>query len=424
MNEALLHFIWKYKLTGLSVFKGTKNEVIEVVSLGEHNYNSGPDFFNSKVKIDDVLLAGNVELHVKSSDWRKHNHQNDKSYDNLILHVVYEHDQDIIQNINNSVPVLELKPYIKPEIINQYKTITLSKDKIPCGKSISQIDSFVWKAWLDRLLIERLEVKTEYLNQLTVYYKNDYESVLYTVLFRNFGFKINNDPFELLAKNLPYNFIKKYKGNSIQIEALLFGTAGLLDDVFEDSYPKLLQNEFEFLKHKHAVIPVKKELWKFSKTRPANFPTIRLAQLAAILNSKESLFHLIENKATIKELKEFFTVEVNGYWKTHFLFDIESSESEKTIGDDSFYAIVINIIVPFSFFLSKQLAKEDLQEYAFDLLDKIPAEVNGKTKEFLKLGIKNSSAADSQAQIHLLDNFCLNKRCFNCNVAEYLLKNA
>lgn len=422
MNEALLHFIWKYKLTGLSVFKGTKNEYIEVVSLGEHNNDSGPDFFNSKIKIDGVLLAGNVELHVKSSDWLKHRHQYDKSYDNLILHVVFENDEEITQNINNSVTVLELKPYIKPEIINQYTSITLSKDKIPCGKSISQIDDFVWKSWLDRLLIDRLETKTAHLVQLNSYYKSDYESVLYTLLLRNFGFKINNDAFELLAKNLPYNLIKKYKGNSVQIEALLYGTAGLLDGIFDDSYPKLLQNEYEFLKHKHALVWLKQELWKFSKTRPANFPTIRLAQLAAILNTKESLFHLIENKPTLKDLKSFFTVEVSSYWKKHFLFNEESTESEKTIGDDAFNMIIINTIVPFLFFLSKQLAKEELQEYAFDLLDKIPAEENSKTKEFLKLGIKNSTAIDSQAQIQLYDNFCSKKACLNCSVAEYLLK--
>ena len=278
MDEALLHTIWKYKLLGQSQFIGSKQELIEVVSIGEHNQDSGPDFFNSKIKINDVLLAGNVEIHIKTSDWLKHKHQKDKAYDNIVLHVVFEHDKELNQNETFNVSVLELKKYIKPSLLEKYQQLQLSKQSIACGKSIATVPDIIWKSWLDRLAVTRIEQKTEYIEHLFDFSKQNHEDALYMLLCRNFGFKINNDAFELLAKSLPYSVLKKYSDNSLQIEALLFGVGGFLDDMFEDKYPKQLQNEFEFLRHKHQLIALKKENWKFSKTRPVNFQTIRISQ--------------------------------------------------------------------------------------------------------------------------------------------------
>ncbi len=424
MNEALLHTIWKYKLLAQAQFKGSKQENIEVVSIGEHNQDSGPDFFNSKIKINDILLAGNVEIHIKTSDWLKHNHQNDKAYDNLVLHVVFEHDKELPQNEQFNVSVLELKNYIKPSLLEQYNQLQLSKQTIACGKSITKVSDIVWKSWLDRLAVTRIEQKTKYIEHLFEYTNQNHEDALYLLLCRNFGFKINNDAFELLGKSLPYSILKKYADNSIQIEALLFGTAGLLDELFEGKYPKQLQNEFEFLKHKHQLIPIKKEHWKFSKTRPINFPTIRIAQLAIIISKQQSLYHLIERKPDLKTIKAFFESEPNDYWKTHFKFDTESEESSKRLGDTAFHSIVINTIVPYLFFMSTHNLHSDYVEYALDLLSQLPAEVNTKTKEFTKLGVKTDSALESQAQIQLLDAFCTKKLCLKCNVAEFLLKNS
>lgn len=424
MNEALLHTIWKYKLLGQTQFKGSKQEAIEIISIGEHNQDSGPDFFNSKIKVNDIVLVGNVEIHIRTSDWLKHNHQQDKSYDNLVLHVVYEHDMELPQNEKFNVSVIELKNYIKPSLLEQYNQLQLSKQTIPCGKSIATVPDIIWKTWLDRLAVSRIEEKTDYIEHLFEYCNNNYEDALYLLLCRNFGFKINNDTFELLGKSLTYSILKKYADNSIQIEALLFGAAGLLDELFEDKYPKQLQNEFEFLKHKHQLISIKKELWKFSKTRPVNFPTIRIAQLASIVNKQQSLYHLIEQKPDLKTLQSFFEIEPNSYWSTHYKFDVESEESSKQFGDSAFQNIVINTIVPYLFFMSKHNTNTDFVEYALDLLSQIPAEVNTKTKEFIKLGIKNKNALDSQAQIYLLDNLCSKKACLHCNVAEFLLKSS
>lgn len=424
MNEALLHTIWKYKLLGQIKFKGSKEEDIEIISIGEHNQDSGPDFFNSKVKINDIVLAGNVEIHIKTSDWLKHNHQQDKAYDNIVLHVVYEHDKELSQNEKFNVSILELKNYIKPSLLEQYNHLQVSKQIIPCGKSISTVPEIIWKAWLDRLAISRIEEKTSYIEHLFEYCKHNHEDALYLLLCRNFGFKINNDAFELLGKTLPYSILKKYADNSIQIDALLFGTAGFLDELFEDKYPKQIQNEFEFLKHKHQLVPLKKELWKFSKTRPVNFPTIRIAQLSSLVNKQQSLYHLIEQKPDIKTLQSFFELEPNIYWNTHYKFDTESEESSKQFGETALQNIVINTIVPYLFFMSKHNANNDFVEYALDLLSHLPAEINTKTKEFIKLGTKPINALESQAQIYLLDNLCSKKACLRCNVAEFLLKNS
>lgn len=422
MNEALLHTIWKYKLLGQNRFVGTKGETIEIVAIGEHNQDSGPDFFSSKVLINDLLLVGNVEIHIKTSDWLKHKHQLNKAYDNLVLHVVYEHDIELPQNEQFNVSVVELKDIVSPALMAQYSLLELSKQTIPCGKSITTVSDIVWKSWMDRLAISRIEEKTKRIDSLFQLCHQNYEDTLYVLLSRNFGFKINNDAFELLGKSIPYSILKKHADQPIQIEALLFGTAGFLDELFADAYPKLLQNEYEFFKHKYQLVPLKKEQWKFSKTRPVNFPTIRISQLAHLISKKQSLYHVLEKQPTIMELKVFFDIETSNYWKTHFKFDTEVEESSKTMGDLAFQTIVINAIVPFLFFMSERNSNLELKEYAIDLLAQLPAEVNTKTKAYTSLGIKTESSLESQAQIQLYDFFCSTKACLHCHVGQALLK--
>lgn len=425
MNESLLHTIWKYKLTGTVNYIGTKQEVIKIISIGEHNQNSGPDFFNSKVEINNLLLVGNLEIHVKTSDWLKHKHQSDKAYDNLVLHVVYEHDVELPQNLNHNVSVVELKKYIKSELIEKYNSIRHSEQKIACGKSIATVEHFIWKSWLDRLVISRLEEKTNYITTVFNSVNHNFEETLYIILSRNFGFKINNVAFELLAKSTPYNVLKKYADNTIQMEAILFGNAGLLDELFQDKYPKQLQNEYEFLKHKHQFISLKKDIWKFSKTRPANFPTIRISQLVQLIKKQQSLYHFLENKPSLDEIKLFFDIESNDYFQSHFKFDHPSSiRSIKKLGNAGFNVIVINVIVPFLFFISLQQSNEELKEYALDLLAGLNPEINTKTNEYLKLDIHQENALESQALIQLYDSFCSVKKCLDCHVAKFLLKTA
>jgi hypothetical protein len=422
MNEALLHTIWKYRLLAQQEFTGTRGEAIHVVAVGEHNHDSGPDFFNAKISINGILLAGNVEIHIRTSDWLRHDHQHDKAYNNLVLHVVYEHDRELQQNQEFNVSVLELKPLVNGSLIAAYHELEFSSQLIPCGKSIASVPGIRWTSWLDRLAVERLERKASYIAHVFGYSGNDLEETLYILLCRNFGFKINDEAFELLAKSLPYAILKRYADNLLRLEALLFGVAGLLDELFDDKYPKLLQNEFELLRYKHQLIPLSKEIWKFSKTRPANFPTIRLSQLAHLFFKSRSLYHLLEEYPKTKELNSFFQVETDAYWETHFKFDVTSQRAAKPLGKVAFQSIVINTVVPFLFFSFTRSGQQRLKDYAMDLLTELDAEVNKKTNLFTELGRKAGNALESQAQTELYDALCSKKACLRCNVAEFLLK--
>lgn len=422
MNEALLHTIWKYRLLQQDEFTGTRGENIRVLAVGEHNHDSGPDFFNAKISINGIFLAGNVEIHIKTSDWLRHNHQHDKAYNNLVLHVVYEHDTELQQNKEFNVSVLELKSFVGDSLINAYRELERSPQVIPCGKSLASVPAGHWNSWLDKLAVERLERKASYAAHLFEYSGNDLEETLYILLCRNFGFKINHEAFELLAKSLPYNILKRYADNILRLEALLFGVAGLLDEPFEDSYPRLLQNEFELLRHKHGLIPLRKEIWKFSKTRPVNFPTIRLSQLAHLFFKSRSLYHLLEDYPGISTLQDFFQVETHEYWETHFKFDVPSHRAARPLGKTAFQSIVINTVVPFVYFRYTGSGQQALKDYAIELLGGLEAEANKKTNLFTGLGRKAAHALGSQAQTELYDVFCSKKACLHCNVAEFLLK--
>lgn len=422
MNEALLHTIWKYRLLGQQDYTGTRGEAIRVLSVGEHNQDSGPDFFNARVSINNIVLAGNVEIHIRSSDWLRHGHQQDKAYNNLVLHVVYEHDTELQQNNAFNVSVLELKPLIKTSLLDTYRALELSKQAIPCGRSMASMPAVRWASWLGRLATDRLEKKAAYIRHLFDYTGQDLEETLYILLCRNFGFKINHEAFELLAKSLPYRILKKYADDLLRLEALLFGMAGMLDEPLHDAYPRLLQNEFELLKHKHRLVPLRKEIWKFSKTRPVNFPTIRLSQLAHLFNRSQSLYHLLEQYPGKEELHAFFHVGTHTYWETHFKFDVSAHKAMKPLGKVAFHSIVINTIAPFLFFTYSRNGHQPLKDYAVDLLTGLEAEANRKTALFTELGMKAANALESQAQTELYDVFCSEKACLRCNVAEFLLK--
>lgn len=422
MNEAFLHAVWKYRLLARQDFTGTQGEAIRILSAGEHNPDSGPDFFNARVMIDGLLMAGNVEIHVHTSDWLRHRHQHDAAYNNLVLHVVYEHDANLGQNQQFRVPVLELKPLVSGSLIAAYRQLEASKLTIPCGRSMASVPAIHLRAWFDRLGVSRLERKASYIRHLFAYTGNDYAETLHIVLLRNFGFKINHEAFELLAKSLPYTLLRRYSDDPLRLEALLFGAAGLLDEPMQDHYPQLLQNEFEVLRHKHRLIPLAPEIWKFSKTRPVNFPTIRLSQLASLIGRNGSLYHLLEEQPTVERLRRFFSVDTHPYWHSHFKFDVSSTTSPKPFGETAFQSIVINTIVPFLFFRHAGEGNDSGRTYALDLLSALPPEENRKTRLFSALGILAQNALESQAQTELYDGFCSKKACLRCQVAEHLLK--
>lgn len=422
IKEDLLQYVWQHKLTTTNEFISTTNNKIKIIHFGTLNQDSGPDFFNAKIKVNELILAGNIEIHVKTSDWEKHGHQFDESYSNIILHVVYEHDREIAQNTENLVEVIELKKFLSPHLIVKYQKLIESKNKIPCQNSFDKIEDFKFSSWLQRLSIERLEKKTERIEQLFLEFNGDYHQTFYTLLLSAFGFKTNALPFELLAKQLPYNVLIKHSDQLFQLESLLLGTSGFLDEQFEDNYLSRLSNEFIFLQAKYKLIPLDKRLFKFSKMRPANFPTLRLAQFAAFFGHGCQVLSNFNQLSNLNQVMNIFNISVSEYWKTHYSLGGNKVNNTDTLGKDSAEKIIINAIVPFLFFYSRKVNQDLLRENALELLSNCKWEENKKTKLFLKLRKPDYSAADSQAMINLFDNYCSKKRCLNCNVGMDLLK--
>ncbi|HQS50967.1 MAG TPA: DUF2851 family protein, partial [Daejeonella sp.] len=293
LNEDLLHYIWKFRLYHLSDLKSTSGESLDIIRPGHHNQHAGPDFSNAKIRIGDTLWAGNVEIHIRSSDWYRHQHQFDKAYDNVILHVVAYHDQEIFRADGTEIAVLEIGNLIPEEIAQNYEDLMAGLNWIPCERKIKQVDKFFINTCLTRVLIERLEEKSELIDALLIEVKGSWNDAFYISLARNFGFKTNALPFEMLARSLPQSLLARYKDRSFQIEALIFGQAGFLDNKLKDPYPQLLRKEYLFLRKKHGLRPIDKYLWKYMRLRPRNFPSVRLAQFAALIIRSNHLFSKI-----------------------------------------------------------------------------------------------------------------------------------
>ena len=423
IQEELLHFIWKNKLLKPGIlFTHSGNEVL-ILKFGELNVHSGPDFYDACIKINNVELYGNIELHVKSSDWLKHKHEKDKAYDNLILHVVYEHDVELEQNIKNHVEVLELKNYVSNDLLEKYKLLLENANALPCAKQLRFINDIHFVSWIERMSVERLEKKAERVNELYTYFKGDYAQTFYTLLLRNYGFHVNALPFELIAKQLPLTLLLKHSDNLLQLEALLIGISGLLDNQYEDSYILQLQNEFEYLKTKYNLIPLNKELFKFSKLRPANFPNLRLAQFAVLIYKYPTLLQNPHLSVDFKLLKAKLSVTSESYWQHHYTIDGKLHDKELLLGEQSIQNIIVNTFAPFFFFYSTKTEQPYFKDLALVFLESCSFEQNSKTKFFSPKKNLLTNASCSQGLINLYDNYCSYKQCLKCGIALSILKN-
>jgi hypothetical protein len=424
MTEEFLHHIWKFRLFDQLNLQTTTGETIEIVKVGNNNFDAGPDFFNAQLRVGNTLWVGNVEIHINASDWKKHSHQNDKAYDNIILHVVYNADTPIYRSSGEAMPTIELKDRIEKKIYQNYLNFKTSRDWIPCEKQIQSVPQLIINSTLDRLLLERLERKSISISDNLKLNNNNWEETFYQQLARNFGFKTNSEPFELLAKSLPSIFLAKHKNSILQIEALLFGQAGLLDDHLEDKYLQALQNEYVFLKQKFKLQSIDAHLWKFLRLRPVNFPTIRIVQFSNLIFNSSHLFSRIIEIEKYQDFKKLMNVDVSEYWHTHYVFDKNSASAKKHLGDDSINNIIINTVVPFLFVYGKQ--KDDIKyiERALKFLEQTVGENNSIIKKWntLKLPVKN--AYSTQALLQLKNEYCNYKKCLSCNIGSYLLKNS
>lgn len=423
MREDFLHFIWKYKKLAVVDLKTTTNDTLEIMTTGAHNKLAGPDFFNSQLKINNQLWAGNVEIHIHSSDWYVHGHEVDVNYDNVILHVVWEDDVSVYRNDNSLIPTLELKRYIAPELIASYKRLFEHKEKsfINCESEINAIDEFVFKNWLDRLYFERLDAKSALVAELLEKYNNDWEQVLFSMLLRSFGSKINADSFLSIAHQLKITTVRKVSANVAQLESLLFGLSGLLKDDKLDTYYQVLNKEYQFLQYKYTINDTGVIQPSFFKLRPPNFPTIRLSQFANVYAMHNNLFSKIMEAKTVEDIYLIFNVCASPYWNTHFTFDKAAKKSQKRLSKKFIDLLIINTILPIKFNYAKYLGKP-IDDDIMAIASKIGAEQNTIVAKFKNLNSAITNAAESQSILLLYNEYCSKNKCLDCAVGNSLLK--
>jgi hypothetical protein len=418
MTEKLLQYIWQFQYFNHAHLQTSEGEILQILYQGQLNTNEGPDFSNARIKINETILIGSVELHVKASDWLRHQHQNDKNYSNVILHVVYENDMPV----NNGIPVLELESSISAQLLERYSNLMATPQFISCSSSIHQIRDITFLAWKERLLAERLTRKAQIILGYLATNKQHWEESFWWLLAKSFGGKVNAESFETIAQSIPINLLAKHKQQIHQIEALLFGQAGLLNASHQEAYPQMLFKEYSFLKKKYRLQSIPLPIY-FLRMRPGNFPTIRLAQLAMLIHHSSHLFSRILEMSNIIDIKDCLQITANDYWHYHYRFDEPGSFKPKRLGEDAIDSILINTVIPALFAYGINNGIESYKERAVRWLSEVKAEVNVITKGFASLSINNQSAFDSQALIELKNEYCNNKRCLQCAIGNSLLKN-
>ncbi|MBC7745262.1 MAG: DUF2851 family protein [Flavobacterium sp.] len=422
-GEDFLHYIWKYRLFNQKNLHTINGQHVEILQTGIHNLNAGPDFENSRIRIEETVWAGNIEIHIRSSDWFKHNHQKDPAYNSVVLHVVYINDKEITRQNGTTVPQICISHLIPDNILNNYENLITGLNWIPCENQIQKVDDFIVKSWLSRILIERLEAKSLIFQELLLEFKGSWDDSFYVMLARNFGFKTNALPFELLARSLPQQILSKHKNNALQIEALIFGQAGFLEQRQTEDYPLLLKKEYQFLKAKYGLKPVEYYTWKYMRLRPANFPGIRLAQFAALILKSNHLFSKIIEVKNVNLIKNMFlSLSINVYWETHYRFNFKSEKSDKQIGDQSINNILINTVAVSLFAYGQQTGQQKYTDRAIELLENIPTENNKIVNKFIEIGLKPDKSNFSQGLLQLKNSYCDLKKCLFCGIGINLLK--
>ena len=421
MKEDFLHYVWQYKKFDFSNLTTAAGELLTITNCGNYLQQTGPDFFNAQIVIGNQKWAGNIEIHIKSSDWYLHHHEKDSNYDNVILHVVWEHDTPVFRKNNSEIPVLELKKYVSKEILENYKALISPKAWIYCESQIANIDKFVFKNWQERLFIERLERKYIPIEQLLLETENDWEAILFCMLAKNFGLNTNGETFLKIAKSIPFSIVRKESYEVTNLESLLFGTANLFPVDVQDNYTKDLKKRFEYIFQKYRLKKVIIEPVQFFKHRPDNFPTIRLAQLAMLYHKQQNLFSKVILAKTLKELHQLFGISISDYWQTHYQFDKESLKKKKQFSKSFVDLLVINTIVPIQFAYAKSQGKE-ASDSLLDLLREVAAEKNIIIEKFSNFGIKTKNAFETQSLLQLKNEYCNHSKCLQCAVGIQLLK--
>ncbi len=418
--EKLMQYIWQHQLIDVSNLSTTDGKRIQVIDAGRLNSDAGPDFFNAKVRIDGDLWVGNIEIHYRASDWRRHNHHRDKAYDSVILHVIDIDDMSVTRSNGEVIPQLVMRA--APTLRGNFIKLVENAPSLSCGERIPTLNRMLITDWINSLAIERMQSKSERIAIWLHLYKGNWEEVCYVTLARNMGFGINSDAFERLARSLPLSFMQKHADSLLQIEAFLLGQAGLLDNnLTEDAYPRRLAGEYAFLQNKFGLTPLPESAWKFFRLRPQNFPHRRLAMLAQYIYGGFSLFARLCQASTIDDMRALFQVQLSGYWDTHYTFDTTSPATTSVLGKPAIDIILINTVAPLLYAYAMHTGNDTYTDRALWIWESLRAEQNSITRRFAAIGIESTTALESQAVIQLYNEYCQNKKCLYCRIGHKLL---
>ena len=420
MTEEFLHYLWKFRLLNKELTTRS-GESLTVIHPGEHNPDGGPDFLNARIRVGGTLWAGNIEMHVNEADWFRHNHHEDKAYENVVLHVVYEENPDVAKRIDERFPALIITGQYPENIFERYREFLQNRSWIPCEKLLPDHDPFYFQQWSPALLIERLEDRASQWRYLLEANRFDWAETLHQIIARSFGLKINTLPFELLAKALPLKIILKYKVDPFKLEALAFGQAGMLTKNFQEEYPRLLKDEYGYLADKHSLSPLDSSLWKFLRLRPPAFPTIRIAQWASLLQQADHFFDTVIECQEPEEIIQLFSAGTSEYWDNHFVFEKQSPVKKKYMGISSIHLHILNTIAPFIYLFGHHKGIEEYREKAISLIERIPGEKNSVVVKWKELGFPADNALATQALIQLKSGYCDRKKCLECRIGVRIL---
>ena len=423
MQEQLLHFIWQRKLFNQQDLFTTRGQRVEILHSGIPNQDQGPDFLQARIRLDDNLWAGHVEIHIRSSAWFLHTHDQDPHYNNVILHVVWREDEPAKTMEGIRIACVELHDRIDKDLLDRYQRLMDNQEWIPCASSHYTVQDIIKTSWLERLMSERLERKTEKFNQILQRCGSDYEQAFFVLLARHLGAPSNSDPMENLGVKLPLKVLRKHGDRIDQIEAILFGVAGMLAKEVNVEYPIALKREFDFLKIKYGLAEIPSLQWKFMRMRPAHFPTVRIAQLAVLVSSVSHFITLLTEIPDADTWIQMLMVKPKDpYWDTHYHFRSEAPFSEKRLGKETAVSIVINVIVPFMFFYGKMQGLDHLKEKAIKMIAGLPSENNSIIKKWKSTGWYPKNAGDTQALLQLKQHYCDLRRCLHCAIGMQLMK--
>ena len=410
MKEEFIYYLWENRLLSKNLCT-IDGESVYVISVGNRNYDSGPDFLDAKIRIGNTLWVGHVEIHVNASDWFRHGHHTDDAYNNVILHVVYCNDTERL-----NIPTVEIKGQFDESIRERYNGFLKSKKWIPCESFIAGIQQFTWLSWLERIVVERLEAEVKDVFSKLVSNHYDWEETLYQRIMHYCGLKVNNEAFERLARLLPLKILRKHIDNPLQVEAMFFGCAGFLEREFQESHPVLLQREFIILRAKFDLKIMPMAYWKFLRLRPPNFPTIRLAQMASMVCTYDNLFSKLQTVNGLDSMRDLFNVDVNEYWDTHFQFEKPSKALKKNLGATAIDVLIINAVIPVMFSYGIYHDDQELKNRSLGFLNVMEPENNVIIRKFVDLGVSVQNAQQTQALLHLYNCYCKKRNCLKCRV--------